>query len=298
MSENEKPRLQAATLATLKVVRKADFGVFLDGGTGQTSDDVLLHQGQQSRPVEIGEEVDVFLYHDARGRITASMKLPKMKEGQVARAEVIHFTGKQGAFVDLGAERAVFMPFSRMRGRVYEGEKVWVKLYTDKTGRLAVTMEVEEDLQRAALPFTGKVGDKLKGTVYNETDEGYFLFAEGRHVAFLHRSEMAGAALRMGQEIDFRVAFIRPDGRINVSLRPQKEDALFEDGERILQFLQERGGKMPYGDATSPEIIQTKFGMSKAAFKRALGRLLRQGTIRQEDGWTWFCEETEENKEN
>lgn len=289
-------RLQAASLARLKVVRAAEFGVFLDGGTGQTSDDILLHQGQQSRPVQVGEEVDVFLYHDAQGRLTASMKLPRMREGQVARAKVVHFTGKQGAFVDVGAERAVFLPFSRMRGRVYEEEFVWVKLYTDKTGRLAVTMEVEEDLQRAALPFGGQVGDRLKGSVYNETDEGYFLFTEGRHIAFLHRSELAGTSLRMGQEVECRVAFVRADGRINVSLRPQKEDALAEDAQCILQFLQERGGKMPYGDGTSPEIIRTKFGLSKASFKRALGRLLRQGRVRQEDGWTWLQDEQEETE--
>ena len=140
-------RLKPGNVATLKVARASELGAFLDAGTGNTSDDILLHKVQQTHEVAVGEELAVYLYLDPKGRLTASMKLPQMQEGQVARAEVINTT-KDGAFVDIGAERGVFMPFAGMRGAVKRGEKVWVKLYRDKSGRPAVTMEVEEELAK------------------------------------------------------------------------------------------------------------------------------------------------------
>ena len=135
------------TVATLKVVRLGEMGAFLDAETGNTSDDILLHTTQQTRPVQVGEEVEVFLYLDPKRRLTASMRTPKMKEGQIARLKVIN-TSRDGAFLDVGAERGIFMPYAGMRGRPQVGEVVWAKLYTDKSGRLAVTMEVEDEMRR------------------------------------------------------------------------------------------------------------------------------------------------------
>ena len=158
--KNEK-KYGPSTVAVLKVLRKSEMGVFLDAETGNTSDDILLHKTQQTAPVAIGEEVKVFLYRDPKGRLTASMRTPKMKEGQIARLKVINVS-TDGAFLDVGAERGIFMPYAGMRGKLQIGEVVWAKLYTDKSGRLAVTMKVEDEMRRASVPATDvKVGDMV-----------------------------------------------------------------------------------------------------------------------------------------
>lgn len=273
-------------VVTLKVARVSELGAFLDAGTGNTSEDILLHKVQQTSPLAIGDEVTVFLYHDPKGRLTASMKLPKMNEGQVARVKVINTT-IDGAFVDIGAERGIFMPFAGMRGKIKVDDKVWVKLYRDKSDRLAVTMEVEDELRRASQSATGhvKIGDYVTGSLYNYGENGAFLFTTDRYIAFLHEDEMIGRP-HVGDEITTRITYIREDGRINVSMRPPKEKAMGGDAETIMAFLTGRGGKMPYGDGTAPDIIKAKFGLSKAAFKRALGLLIKTGKIEQQEGWT------------
>ena len=275
-------------VAVMRVVRLGEMGAFLDAETGNTSDDVLLHSQQQTAPVAVGDEVEVFLYRDPKRRLTASMRVPKMKEGQIARMKVVNVS-KDGAFLDVGAERGIFMPFAGMRGRPRIGERVWAKLYTDKSGRLAVTMEVEDEMRRASKPAEGvKVGDSVTGEIYNYTDSGAFLFSKERYIVFIDNKEMK-VRPRVGETVTARVTFVREDGRLNASLREIKEKAMVSDGEEILALLRERKGKMPYSDATSPEIIRDKFGVSKAAFKRALGRLLKEGKIEQRDGWTYLC---------
>ena len=281
-------------VVTLKVARIGEMGAFLDAGTGNTGDDILLHKLQQTEEVNEGDKVKVYLYLDPNKRLTASMKLPKMREGQLGYVKVLSVT-RDGGFVDIGAERGVFLPYSQMRGHVSPNQLVWVKLYRDKSGRPAVTMRVEDDMVKASKPAEGvKVGDKVTGTVYNILPEGFFIFTNQRFIAFLHRSEVPGGRLDFGQEITCRVTFIREDGRLNCSMRLQKENALVADAEEIYNFLVKRGGKMPYCDSTPLEIIKQKFGISKAAFKRALGHLMKQGKIRQDDGWTYLTESPEQ----
>lgn len=282
--------LQENSLATLKVLRAGEAGVFLDGQTGNTNDDILLHKNQQTRPVTVGETVDVFLYHDPAGRLTASMRLPRIKIGQIGYAPVINTT-RFGAFVEVGTERGIFMPFAEMKGRPKEGEYVWVKLYEDKSHRLAVSMEVEDEMRRASRAAADAViGDWVEGAVYNITDQGAYLMTRERWIAFLHRSEFTGPIL-LGQFLKGRIVHIRDDGRINISLRHVKEEALDPDGEKIIVFLQQRHGKMPYGDKTPPAVIKAKLGLSKAAFKRALGHLMKEHKVYQEDGWTYLTAE-------
>ena len=275
----------------LKVVRESEMGAFLDAGTGNTSDDILLHKQQQDTPVKVGDVVKVYLYLDPHGRLTASRKLPKMREGQVGYVKVLSVT-RDGGFVDIGAERGVFLPYSEMRGHVSPGQLVWVKLYRDKTGRQAVTMRVEEDMVKASKPAVGvKVGDEVTGIVYNILPEGFFLLTTERFIAFIHRSEVPGGRLDFGQKVTGRIAFIREDGRINMSLRPQKEEARVLDADLILSLLQKRKGSMPYGDDTPAEVIKDVFGISKSAFKRSMGKLMKDGKIKQENGWTTLIEE-------
>lgn len=287
---SEAVKYRPGDVVTLKVARLGEMGAFLDAGTGNTSDDILLHKLQQTEEVQVDQEVKVYLYLDPNRRLTASMKLPKMREGQLGFVKVLSVT-RDGGFVDIGAERGVFLPYSQMRGHVNPGQLVWVKLYRDKSGRPAVTMRVEDDMLKASKPAEGvKIGDSVTGTIYNILPEGFFIFTNQRFIAFLHRSEVPSGRLDFGQEVTCRITYIREDGRLNVSMRLQKENALIADAQDIYDFLQKRNGKMPYCDDTPLEIIKQKFGISKAAFKRALGHLMKEGKIRQEDGWTYLIE--------
>ncbi len=289
MEERKKRKYGPSTVATLKVVRIGEMGAFLDAETGNTSDDILLHKTQQTGPVAVGDEVTVFLYLDPKRRLTASMRVPRMKEGQIARLKVIN-TSRDGAFLDVGAERGIFMPYAGMRGRPQVGEVVWAKLYTDKSGRLAVTMEVEDEMRRASQPATNvHVGDAVTGAIYNYTDSGAFLFSKERYIVFIDNKEMKTRP-RVGEVVTARVTYVRPDGRLNASLREVKEKALLTDAQRIMELLTSRNGKMPYSDESSPEVIRDKFQISKAAFKRALGHLLREGRVVEKDGWTYLKE--------
>ncbi|MBR1591255.1 MAG: RNA-binding protein, partial [Acidaminococcaceae bacterium] len=162
--ENEL-KYKAGDVVTLKAVRVSDMGAFLDAGTGNTSDDILLHKQQQLSPVKAGDEVLVYLYLDPHKRLTASMKLPKMKEGQLGYAKVISVT-RDGGFVDIGAERGVFLPYTEMLGKIRPNQKIWIKLYRDKSGRPAVTMKVDKDLMKASKPIEdAKIGDEVTGTI-------------------------------------------------------------------------------------------------------------------------------------
>ena len=285
----EKPSLKygPSTVAVLKVVRQSEMGAFLDAETGNASDDILLHKTQQTSEVQIGAMMKVFLYLDPKHRLTASMRVPKLKEGQIARMRVINVS-KDGAFLDVGAERGIFMPYAGMRGKLQIGEVVWAKLYTDKSGRLAVTMKVEDEMRRASVRAENvRVGQKVKGSVYNITDRGAFMLTNERYIVFIANKEMVEKP-RVGQELEARVTYIRPDGRLNASLREAKEKARISDSDKVLMFLQSNDGRMPYSDSSSPELIKGKFKISKAAFKRAIGRLYKDGLIEMRDGWTYL----------
>ena len=290
MQEKKPMKYGPSTVAVLRVARLGEMGAFLDAETGNTSDDILLHKTQQTAPVAVGDEVKVFLYLDPKRRLTASMRVPKMKEGQIARMKVINVS-RDGAFLDVGAERGIFMPYAGMRGSLQIGECVWAKLYTDKSGRLAVTMKVEDEMRRASKPATDvKVGDYVEGAIYNYTDSGAFLFSNERYIVFITNKEMA-VRPRVGEIVRVRVTYVREDGRLNASLREIKEKALVDDAEKVLLLLQQHNGRMPYSDASSPEVIRDKFQISKAAFKRALGHLIKDGLIEEKDGWTYLKED-------
>lgn len=275
--------LRENSLVELTVQRTSDMGAFLDAGTGATSDDILLHHSQQTRPVEVGEKVKVFLYHDPHHRLTASMRLPQIPVGGIGYAPVM-LTTRFGAFIDVGTERGIFLPFSQMEERVETGQSIWVKMYVDKTGRLAVTMKVNEDIRKIALPAEGvKVGDMVTGTVYNKTGDGIFLITRKRWIAFLHRDEIV-KPIHMGDEITGRVTFLRKDGHLNISLRPQKEKSMEGDMQLLLDYINRHNGSLPFTDQSDPALIKASLGISKSAFKRAVGHLLKLKKISMKEG--------------
>lgn len=278
--ENLKPM----SIAKLKAVRESDFGIFLDAGTGNTSDDILLHKTQQTSEVKIGDSVEVFLYLDPKKRLTASMRIPKMKVGQIARLKVIN-KASDGIYLDVGAERGIFMPYAEQIGRPQIGDIVWAKLYIDKSGRLATSMKVADEIRRASKPAKNiRRGDKVKGAIYNITEAGAFLFSEERFIVFIDQKEIP-RKIKAGEIVEARVTFVREDGRVDASLREQKEYAQHSDADKILKFIRENPETI-LSDKTDPKKIYALFHISKAAFKRAIGHLLKKRLIQKtEDGF-------------
>jgi predicted RNA-binding protein (virulence factor B family) len=274
--------LKPMSVANLKVVRMNDFGAWLDAGTGKTDDDILLHKLQQTAEIKVGDTVEVFLYLDPKKRLTASMRIPKMKIGQIARLKVINVTD-DGAFLEVGAERGIFMPFAEMIGKPKVGDIVWAKLYTDKSGRLATSMKVSDEIRRASVAAKNvKIGDKVTGAIYNNTEAGAFLFSNERYIVFIDRKEIP-RFLKVGEVLDARVTFVREDGRLDASLRETKELAINSDAEKVLKFIQEHGGEINIHDKSDPDEIYNTFKISKAAFKRAVGHLLKERLIEKVD---------------
>lgn len=275
---NKQDSIKENSIACLEVVRKSDFGAFLSAGTGNTSDDILLHKGQQTRDVEIGEKIKVFIYNDKHYRLTASMHLPQIEINGIGYVEVILKT-RFGAFVDVGTERGIFLPFTETEGKIEVGQKIWVKLYLDKTGRLATTMHVDKEILKIASKCYGiKVGGKVEGTVYNITESGAFIITREKWIAFLYKENMPND-LKMGQKIIGRVTYIRDDGRLNISIRPVKEKAMSLDAENIYEFMKKNNGEMKLTDKSDPVVIKSTLGISKSAFKRAIGNLLKDRKI-------------------
>ena len=283
LTMKDKIELKPMTVATLKVARKTDFGAFLNAGTGNTTDDILLHKNQQTAEVKVGDKVEVFLYLDPKKKLTASMRVPKMKVGQIAQLKIFSVTG-DGAFVEVGAERGIFMPFAEMIGKPKVGDVVWAKLYIDaKSGRLATSMKVSEEIQRASKPAKNiKIGDKVTGAIYDITLEGAFLFSDEKFIVFISKQEIP-RFLNIGEVLDARVIAILADGKIEGSLKETKELTINSDADKILKFMQDNGGKMDLHDKSEPDEIYKIFHMSKAAFKRACGHLLKESLIEKID---------------
>lgn len=143
----------------------------------------------------------------------------------------------------------------------------------------------KSEIFRSARPAQNvQRGDSIKGKIYNVTDDGVFLLTDEKYIGFIHKDEQT-QPLKIGMTVEGRVTFVRPDGRINLSLRPQKELARVVDAEKIMEYIRKRNGSMPFNDTSPPEAIKERFGISKAAFKRALGKLLKDGLVEEREGW-------------
>jgi len=280
-------RLHAGMVVTLPVSKKTDFGYFLK------DDDVeiLLHQNEATgAPLHVGDEVEVFLYHDHENRLAATMEMPLVEMGEYGWLEVVDVSPRMGVFLHNGIQKDLLLFVDDLPKWHEEwprvGDRLLVTLKRDKHGRLLAKPVTEQEIEKIAVPAGPEMRNRwVEGTVYKVIQAGAFLLTEDEQILFVHRDEMT-ERLRLGQTVRCRVSFVREDGRLNGSMRERKEVQYSADAERILRYLVERGGAMPYSDDTPAEIIREKFAMSKSSFKRALGKLLKEQKIEQEEGWT------------
>ena len=256
----------------LTVVKKVDFGVYL----GSDEERVLLPKKQVPEGIEVGDPVEVFLYKDSSDRMIATTKEPKLTLGRLAVLEVVD-VGRIGAFLDWGLEKDLLLPFKEQTTKVEKGDRCLVSLYIDKSGRLCATMKVYP-LLRTDSPY--KKDDTVRGTVYEiSRDFGVFVAVDDRFSALIPRREVYGR-MYIGQQIEARVAAVKADGKLDLSVRGRIPEQMDADAQKIMDRIEKSGGGLPFTDKADPERIRDEFGMSKAAFKRAVGRLLKQGKIR------------------
>ncbi|HEY4390591.1 MAG TPA: S1-like domain-containing RNA-binding protein [Paenibacillus sp.] len=287
--------LIAGTILTHPIDREVSpFGYFLKVGDR----DVLLHYSEITHPVEPGDIVDVFLFFDTEDRLAATMKRPMLTLGELALLEVADVHPRLGCFLEMGLGRQLLLPIRELPEmrelHPKVGDHVYVIMEHDKQGRLKAKLAGEQELVPHAFHAPTSWNNQWQeAIVYKPLQMGTFVIVDGGVLGFgaigmIHSSERA-RLLRLGERVKVRVTHVREDGRVNLSMSERKEIGRNEDSEKILAYLESRStGGMPYSDSTPPDLVKEKFGISKAAFKRALGKLMKEAKVIQKENWTYL----------
>ena len=255
------------TKKTLMVVKEVEFGVYL----GNSQEKVLLPKKQVPEGVEVGDPIEVFLYKDSSDRLIATTNEPKIMLGELAVLTVAA-TGGIGAFLDWGLEKDLLLPFREQTAPLKKGDQILVALYIDKSQRLCATMKVYERL-RTDSPY--KVDDQVEGIIYELSDNfGVFVAVDNLYSALIPKREAFGK-LRVGDRVKARVVKVKEDGKLDLSVREKAFLQMDADADLIMKRMEEYGGSLPFTDKADPELIKKEFDLSKNAFKRAIGRLLK-----------------------
>lgn len=246
--------------------------------------EILLPNNElEERELQEGEEVEVLIYRDSEDRLIATFRKTEALVGTLAKLEVVDTNPRLGAFLDWGLTKDLLLPVSQQEVRAEIGKRYLVGIYEDSKGRLSATMKIYNFL----LPnHDFSKNDTVKGTVYRVNDEiGVFVAVEDRYFGLIPKSECF-QVFEVGEELDLRIIRVREDGKLDVSPRVILSEQISKDAEVILQKMRILKDHFRFNDDSSPEDIKDYFSMSKKAFKRAIGQLLKQGLIdKKEDGY-------------
>lgn len=259
----------------LMMVKEVDFGVYL----GTEEERVLLPKKQVPEDLEIGDPVEVFLYKDSDDRLIATTNEPALTLGELAVLTVSE-VGKFGAFLSWGLEKDLFLPFKEQTTELHAGDSCLVTLYVDKSERLCASMKVYHLLEKDS-PYNKE--DRVTGIIYDKSDQfGMFVAVDNKYSARLAMKEMYGR-LNVGDTVQARVTAVKEDGKLDLSVKERVEVQMDKDAQVIWKALELHEGRIEFTDKSDPQLIKDEFAMSKAAFKRAVGRLLKAGKIEIKD---------------
>ena len=269
--------MKVGQIQTLKVARISDYGLYLADDEGQ---EVLLPNRFVSLTNAIGDEIEVFVYHDSEDRLVATTDRPLITEGQVASLKVID-KNIHGAFLDWGITgKDLFLPNRNQQGGVVAGRSYVVWLYVDNiTGRCVATMKLKPFVDNDII--TVKPRQKVDILIASESPIGYRAIINSRHWGMLYKNQLF-RPIRIGERMEGWVRRITDDNRIDLTLRQEGYDGAATSAEDLLSLIREHGGVLPVGDDSSPEQIHALTQMSKKVFKRAVGMLLKRGEITAE----------------
>ena len=268
-------------MQTLVAVKKTDFGLFLtdidkkDDKNRALGDEVLLPKNQVTEDMRVGSEIEVFLYKDSEDRMIATRLVPYIKIGEIKKLRVKE-VNKIGAFLDWGLPKDLLLPFKEQIYDIKSGDEILVTVYIDLSDRLCATMDLYSRL--SLLPPYQK-DDMVKGTVYQVHEQfGAYVAVDNKYSALVPKKELH-CELKPGDEIEARVLEVKEDGKLDLSLRQKAYVQMDADSALILDKLKQAGGSLPYQDKSSADEIKEEFNLSKAAFKRAIGRLYKERVI-------------------
>jgi len=264
--------IEVGAYNTMKVCRKVAFGFYLDDG----AEGILLPIRFAPQGLQIGDDIKVLIYHDSDNRLIATTQIAKAVVGDIVKMKVVEVT-KQGAFLDWGLMKDLFVPVSKQLGGMRLGAEYLVKLYLDEmTGRVAATEKIDAVLKNDNL--TVKEKDIVSLIVYRQTELGYAMIINNQHIGLLHTNEIY-RDLIIGEKLEGFIKTIRPDNKIDVVLGKPGFQKVEDEGAKVLRLLQEHDGYLPYHDKSEPQEIYDFFGMSKKVFKMTIGGLYKQQKI-------------------
>lgn len=261
---------------TLKVVRKVEFGAYLAEGNGRDEERVLLPFKQVPEGIKVGDEITVFLYKDSEDRLIATTSMPYLKFNEVKLLKVAS-VNKIGAFIDWGLPKDLFLPYKEQTMKVNPGDEVLVRLYIDKSSRLCASMRGIYHYLKTNSPY--QIGDEVKGRVYEFSKNfGAFVAVDDCFSALIPAHE-DHSTLHIGEIIKAKVTEVKEDGKLTITLREKAYLQIEKDAEKVLSVIDEFAGVLPFNDKAPAEVIMRDVGLSKAAFKRAVGRLYKERIV-------------------
>ena len=266
--------MKVGHIQTLKVNRISDYGLYLVDDEGQ---EVLLPNRYVSLTNAIGDEIEVFVYHDSEDRLVATTDRPFITEGRAAYLKVVD-KNIHGAFLDWGLKgKDLFLPNRNQQGGVLAGRSYIVWLYVDNiTGRCVATMKLKPFIDNDII--TVKPRQKVDILIASESPIGYRAIIDSRHWGMVYKNQIF-QKVQIGDRFEGFVRRITDDNRIDLSLRQEGYDGVATSADDLLAILRNNGGVLPVGDDSSPEQVHAATQMSKKVFKRAVGMLLKRGVI-------------------
>lgn len=266
--------MKVGHIQTLKVNRISDFGLYLVDDEGE---EVLLPNRFVSLTNAVGDEIEVFVYHDSEDRLVATTDRPLITEGRAACLKVVD-KSIHGAFLDWGLKgKDLFLPNRNQQGGVVPGRSYIVWLYVDNiTGRCVATMKLKPYIDNDIIIV--KPRQKVEALIASESPIGYRVIIDSRHWGMIYKNQIF-QRVSIGDRVEAYVRRITEDNRIDLSLRKEGYDGVADSAENLLSLLRQSGGVMAVGDDSSPEQIHALTQMSKKVFKRAVGVLLKRGEI-------------------
>lgn len=270
----------------LIVKRKTEFGYFLDGQTNNTKDDVLLHNRLIGKnEINIGDEVNAFIFKDSEDRTAATLIPPLAKVGDVAYLKVVDNTDI-GTFIDIGLTKDILVPFKAKTYPLFRDEKYLFYIYLDKSGRIAATTDIDSYLET---DHTYNAGDVVNGVVYGfQTNNSAMICVDNKYAGVILHNEYF-TELKAGDVLEnLHVIKIYDDGKLGLSPRGNRKDELDTLENKILSYLEGSDGYMRFNDKSDPKDISILFNSSKKNFKRALGVLMKKDLIYQDEDGTYL----------
>lgn len=258
---------------TLSITKEVPFGVYLDAGT---LGEVLLPAREVPPSSKIGDSLDVFIYTDSEDRPIATVKRPRAQRDQCVSLQVAQ-VNHSGAFLDWGLPKDLLVPFSEQRVPMREGLSYVVYVFLDKpSGRLAASSRLDAFLSEDGTGFEPM--EPVKLLICGRTDMGYKAVVNQTHIGLIFKTEVINP-LRIGQRVEGFIRRIREDGRIDLCLQLQGQAVRDDLSVKILEHLHDNDGASSLCDKSTPEEIYATYKVSKGNYKKAIGKLLKEGKI-------------------